>query len=341
MLKIGVLGAGHLGKIHIRLLLELKDRYRLVGIFDPDPEKVKGVRSEMDTEVRAFSSMEELVKEVDVVDIVTPTLDHYECAAFALKHSRHVFVEKPMTRTPEEARSLVRLTEESNMKLQVGHVERYNPAFKTALPYLQRPMFIESHRLAPFNPRGTDVPVVLDLMVHDIDIVLSVVNSNVQRVQASGVAVISDSPDIANARIEFASGAVANLTASRISMKEMRRSRFFQKDAYIAVDMLEKELEVVRVREPEGELNPFAMTLKDNKSGREKEVSYNKPDIATNNPIREELASFADAIEGKREPDVTVQDGYRALDVAHRVTESVRATSGLIEDLGDDGQDAS
>lgn len=332
MLKIGVLGAGHLGKIHIRLLLELKGTYRLIGIYDPDPQKVDEVQKEHDTEIKAFSSMEELVEAVDVMDIVTPTLDHYECAAYALKHSCHVFVEKPMTRSTEEARSLVRLTEESNMKLQVGHVERYNPAFKAAFPHFQKPMFIETHRLAPFNPRGTDVPVILDLMVHDIDLVLSVVNSTVQRVHASGAAVISDSPDIANARVEFASGAVANLTASRISMKEMRRSRFFQKDAYLAVDMLDHSLEIVRIREPEGEANPFAMTLKDEKSGREKEVSYDKPDIEANNPIREELASFAKAIESNKTPDVTVQDGYRAIDLAHRISESVRSTSGLIEE---------
>lgn len=333
MLKIGVLGAGHLGKIHIHLILELKDTYRLVGFYDPDPEKRDALlESHPEDGLKAFSSMEDLVQAVDVVDIVTPTLDHYSCAAYALKRSKHVFVEKPITNTVEEARSLVRLTEESNMKLQVGHVERYNPAFKTAFPYLNRPMFIETHRLAPFNPRGTDVPVILDLMVHDIDIVLSVIGSNVQRVHASGVAVISDSPDIANARIEFTSGAVANLTASRISMKEMRRSRFFQKDAYIAADMLDRSVEVVRIQDTEGEANPFAMTLKDDKSGREKEVSYDRPQVEANNPIREELASFAEAIRHGKEPDVTVQDGYQAIDVAHRVTQSVRSTSGLIED---------
>ncbi len=330
MLKIGVLGAGHLGKIHIRLILELDRIYKLVGVYDPDPDKIQELSSEH--EVRSYSSMEALVEDVEVVDIVTPTLDHYHCAAYALKNSRHVFVEKPLTHSPEDARSLVRLTEESNMKLQVGHVERYNPAFKAAFPYLDRPMFIETHRLAPFNPRGTDVPVILDLMVHDIDIVLSVVNSTVQRVHASGVAVISDSPDIANARIEFANGCVANLTASRISMKEMRRSRFFQKDAYIAVDLLEHSFEVVRIQDPEGEPNPFSMTLEDQKSGRVKEVSYESPDVDKNNPIKEELASFAEAIKSGGTPDVTVQDGFQAIDVAHRVTESVRATSGLIED---------
>ncbi|MFB6258418.1 MAG: Gfo/Idh/MocA family protein, partial [Flavobacteriales bacterium] len=295
-----------------------------------DPEKVKEVEDEHG--ITTYSSLEDLIKDVDVVDIVTPTLDHYDGASLALKHSRHVFVEKPLTNDPEYARSLVRLAEESNMKLQVGHVERYNPAFKTALPYLDRPMFIETHRLAPFNPRGTDVPVILDLMVHDIDIVLSVVNSTVQRVHASGVAVISDSPDIANARIEFANGCVANLTSSRISMKEMRRSRFFQKDAYIAVDMLEHSLEVVRMRDLEGEPDPFSLTLQDDKSGRSKEVSYDRPEVEPNNPIKEELISFWNSIKEGKPPTVSVQDGYQAIDVAHRVMESVRSTSGLIED---------
>lgn len=330
MLKIGVLGAGHLGTIHIRLLLGLVNEYRLVGIYDPDPEKVQKAKESFD--VKGYDSMEALIRDVDVVDIVTPTLDHYRCAAYALKNSCHVFVEKPITKDPKEARSLVQLTEESNMKLQVGHVERYNPAFKAALEHLDRPMFIETHRLAPFNPRGTDVPVILDLMVHDIDIVLSVVNATVQRVHASGVAVISDSPDIANARVEFANGCVANLTASRISMKEMRRTRFFQKDAYIAVDMLERSLEVVHIRDPEGEPDPFAMTLKDEKNGRSKEVHYDKPEIVPNNPIQEELSAFAEAINTGRTPEVTVQDGYRAIELANRIMESVRSTSGLIED---------
>lgn len=330
MLKIGVLGAGHLGKIHIKLILELKNRYRLIGIYDPDPEKVK--EAEEKYGVTAFPSMEDLVSRVDVVDVVTPTLDHYACASYALKNAKHVFVEKPLTRTPDEARSLMELTEESNMKVQVGHVERYNPAFRSALPHLDRPMFIETHRLAPFNPRGTDVPVILDLMVHDIDIVLSTVNSTVKKVHASGVAVISDSPDIANARIEFSNGCVANLTSSRISMKEMRRTRFFQKDAYIAVDLLERSLELVRIQNPQGEEDPFRLVLKDEKSGREKEVLYDRPDVEESNPIKEELDSFAEAIEKDRTPDVTVQDGYMAIDVAYRVLDSVKRTSGLIED---------
>jgi predicted dehydrogenase len=225
MLKVGVLGAGHLGKIHIRLLLELSDQYEFIGFYDPSPEQASAISAEFG--IRSFSTIEALIDAVDVVDIVTPTLAHYDCAAQALKASKHVFIEKPLTETLEEAKTLINLAHEANVKVQVGHVERFNPAFQAALPYLNKPMFIETHRLAQFNPRGCDVPVVLDLMIHDLDIILSVVKSGVRRVSASGVAVVSDTPDIANARIEFDNGCVANLTASRISLKNMRKSRFY------------------------------------------------------------------------------------------------------------------
>ena len=231
MLKIGVLGAGHLGKIHIRQIRELSAVYDLQGFFDPDATNAAAVSEEFG--IRAFGSMEELIAAVDVVDVVTPTINHFECANKALRMSKHVFIEKPLANTVQEARDLMRLAKEADVKVQVGHVERFNPAFISASPYLAQPMFIETHRLAQFNPRGTDVSVVLDLMIHDIDIVLSVVKSSVKKISTSGVAVVSDTPDIANARIEFDNGCVANLTASRISLKNMRKSRFLQKDAYI------------------------------------------------------------------------------------------------------------
>ena len=244
MIKIGVLGAGHLGKIHIRLLKEI-DKYELVGFYDADPEAAKEVEKEFG--VKAFSSIESLIELVDAVDIVTPTITHYDCASKAIKNSKHIFIEKPVTNTIEEAKSLKGLSKEANVHVQVGHVERFNPAFIAARDYCSNPMFIETHRLAQFNPRGTDVSVVLDLMIHDIDIILSVVKSNIKRISASGVAVVSESPDIANARIEFDNGCVANLTSSRISMKNMRKSRFFQKDAYISVDFLDKKVDVIRL----------------------------------------------------------------------------------------------
>ncbi|GAA6773854.1 hypothetical protein AAGS39_46220 [Flavobacterium sp. CGRL2] len=239
MLKVGVLGAGHLGKIHLRLLQQ-SDKYELVGFYDENQENAERISKEFG--YKNFSTIAKLIHAVDVIDIVTPTLSHYKCAKVAIKSGKHIFIEKPIANTVAEAEEIIALAKEYNVKGQVGHVERFNPAFIATKNMIENPMFIETHRLAEFNPRGTDVPVVLDLMIHDIDAILSVVNSKVKDIHASGVSVISDTPDIANARIEFENGCVANLTASRISMKNMRKSRFFQKDAYISVDFLEKKM---------------------------------------------------------------------------------------------------
>lgn len=327
MLKIGVLGAGHLGKIHIRLLLELKNEFELVGFYDPLPENAEKVKEEYN--IPFFNSVEALLDVVDCIDIVTPTLSHYECAALALRKSKHVFIEKPVTETVQEAKTLMNLSHEANVKVQVGHVERFNPAFQGALPYFNRPMFIETHRLAQFNPRGTDVPVVLDLMIHDLDIILSVVKSNIKRISASGVAVVSDTPDIANARIEFDNGCVANLTASRISMKNMRKSRFFQKDAYISVDFLTKELEVVRMEDVVGEAGPFDMVLELGEGKAAKKILFDKPNLDEVNAIKEELRTFHHAIVNDETPVVSLEDGYKALDVAHQILEKLAKNSSL------------
>lgn len=246
MLKAGVLGAGHLGKIHLRLLNQ-SSKYELVGFYDPDTENARKVAQEFG--YTYFPNMDDLIDAVDVVDIVTPTLSHFDCAEKAIRKGKHIFIEKPISNTVEEAQALIELAASYNVKGQVGHVERFNPAFLAVKDSIHNPMFIEAHRLAEFNPRGTDVPVVLDLMIHDIDAVLSVVHSPVKNITASGVSVISQSPDIANARIEFENGCVANLTASRISLKNMRKSRFFQRDAYISVDFLEKKVEVVKMKD--------------------------------------------------------------------------------------------
>ncbi len=323
MLKIGVLGAGHLGKIHIRLIKEISD-FQLVGFFDPNPESAKAVAAEFDT--KAFDSIEELVEEVDAVDIVTPTLSHFDCAVKSIKKSKHIFIEKPITNTVEEARQLIQLAEEADVKVQVGHVERFNPAFIASQPYVKHPMFIEAHRLAQFNPRGTDVSVVLDLMIHDLDIILSMVKSNVRRISASGVAVVSDNPDITNARIEFDNGCVANLTASRISLKNMRKTRIFQKDAYISVDFLEKESEIVRLSEVNGEPDPLSVTIDLGEGKGQKEIYFEKPDVAPNNAIKEELMAFAKSIIYNTNTAVTIHDGYNALDVAHQIIEKLDIT---------------
>lgn len=329
MLKIGVLGAGHLGKIHIRLIKELSDKYEFIGFFDPNKEQAENVAKEFD--IKAFHSLEELLEKVDCVDIVTPTTTHFELASKAIKMSKHVFIEKPITQTTEEARKLLALAHEAEVQVQVGHVERFNPAFRAALPYFDQPMFIETHRLAQFNPRGTDVPVILDLMIHDLDAILSVVDSTVRRISASGVAVVSDTPDIANARIEFDNGCVANLTASRISLKNMRKSRFFQKDAYISVDFLEKEMEVVQMETLDGEAGPYDMVMEMGDGKPDKKIIFDKPEIEPINAIQEELSTFADAINENKAPIVTLEDGLNALAVAEQILAKLKMNGSIME----------
>lgn len=330
MLKIGVFGAGHLGKIHIKLIIELADKYELVGFFDPSDENAATVVN--DFKIRRFEDQNELLDAVDCIDIVTPTIVHYYIASAALKQSKHVFIEKPVAQTSEEARKLMSLSQEAGVKVQIGHVERFNPAFQAGVPYLSKPLFIETHRLAQFNPRGTDVPVVLDLMIHDIDAILSVVRSNVRKISASGVAVVSDTPDIANARIEFDNGCVANLTASRISMKNMRKMRFFQRDAYVSIDFLQKEMEVVRMEDIEGELDPFDMVFDMGNGKPVKKIIFDKPEISPTNAIKEELSTFHDAIVNDTTPIVTLEDGTLALEVALQIMDKLKASSALISD---------
>lgn len=318
MLKIGVLGAGHLGKIHIKCIQNISN-LRLEGFFDPDEENAKLVEKELN--IKKYDSIDALLDEVDIIDIVTPTISHFECAVKSLKKFKHIFIEKPIAATPEEAKQLIEFTKEANVKVQVGHVERFNPAFIAARDYLKRPMFIETHRLAQFNPRGTDVPVVLDLMIHDIDIVLSVVKSNIKRIHASGVPVVSDTPDIANARIEFDNGCVANLTASRISLKNMRKTRFFQKDAYISVDFLDKKTEIIKLKNVEaGNTDPLAMIIDLGKEKGSKQIYFENPEITPINAIQTELESFSNAILNDHIPAVTIDDGFLALDVAYKIT---------------------
>ncbi|NVK51531.1 MAG: Gfo/Idh/MocA family oxidoreductase [Flavobacteriaceae bacterium] len=315
MLKVGVLGAGHLGKIHLRLL-EQSEKYKLVGFFDPFTENAKKVADEFG--YKLFNSVESLIDAVDVVDIVTPTLSHFDCAKQAIEKGKHIFIEKPITKTVLEAEAIRTLASQHHVRGQVGHVERFNPAFTAVKDMIEAPMFIETHRLAEFNPRGTDVPVVLDLMIHDIDIILSVVNSPVKNVHGSGVSVISETPDIANARIEFENGCVANLTSSRISMKNMRKSRFFQKDAYISVDFLEKTAEVVKMKDVPKNPDEFAMILQ-NAEGVKKQIYFDNPEIKSNNAILDELETFADAINNDTTPIVSLKQGAAALRVAQQI----------------------
>lgn len=315
MLKVGVLGAGHLGKIHLRLLNQ-SEKYELVGFYDPLASNAEKVAQEFG--YRVFNSIDALIAEVDVVDIVTPTLSHYDCAVQAIKAGKHIFLEKPISNTVTEAEHIIALAKEYGVKGQVGHVERFNPAFMAVKNKINNPMFIETHRLAEFNPRGTDVPVVLDLMIHDIDAILSVVQSKVKEIHATGTAVISDSPDIANARIEFENGCVANVTSSRISMKNMRKARFFQKDAYISVDYLDKICEVVKMKNAPEVPGDFDLILQ-NAEGVKKQIYYDNPEVASNNAILDELETFADAINNNTTPIVTLEDGTEALRIAHQI----------------------
>jgi predicted dehydrogenase len=317
MLKIGIFGVGHLGKIHLSQLMTMKD-VEVVGFYDPGNANAASVTEQY--QIPRYTIAEELIQAVDAIDIVAPTTQHFKLCEIALRNGKHIFVEKPMTNTMEEAKTLVKLVEEANVKFQVGHVERFNPAFLALKGYNLKPMFIEVHRLAEFNPRGTDVSVILDLMIHDIDIVLSIVQSTISRISASGVAVMSDTPDIANVRIEFHNGCVANLTSSRISLKKMRKMRLFQKDAYIGIDFLDKKTEIIKLKTPE-DAGLFTLDIETN-TGK-KTIAIDNPEVKQSNAIRMELELFRDSILQNKPVAVNVIDGLQALDVAHQILQKI------------------
>lgn len=326
MLKIGVFGAGHLGKIHIQQWKEIEG-IEIVGFYDPNDENAASAIDQYG--VKRYSESNSLLQLCDAVDIVSNTTHHFEIAKAALLLGKHIFVEKPFTNTLEEAQELIKLIKEANVKCQVGHVERFNPALLALGDMKIQPMFIETHRLATFNPRGTDVSVILDLMIHDIDIVLHLVKSPVKRISASGVAVLSETPDIANARIEFDNGCVANLTSSRISLKRMRKMRLFQRDAYISVDFLDKKTEVIKLTDegenPKGIMDvPLEMA-----NGDKKILSVNMPEIPAINAINAELSEFARAIINDLPVKVTAFDGYQAMEVAHLILKKMSMHSQL------------
>jgi len=318
MLKIGVFGVGHLGKFHLNNWKEINNA-ELVGFYDPNDVAAQEVSEKY--QVPRFLDAERLIDAVDAVDIIAPTTYHFELAKMAIRKGRHVFVEKPMANTMQEAQELVNLVRESKIKLQVGHVERFNPAFLAVRQLELNPMFIEVHRLAQFNVRGTEVSVILDLMIHDIDIILSLVKSEVKQISASGVAVMTDTPDIANVRIEFNNGCVANLTSSRISMKKMRKMRLFQKDAYIGIDFLNKKSEVIKLKSPQ-DIDAFSFDL-DTVHGK-KTIAVVNPQVPEVNAIKRELESFRDAILLNTPTVVSEVDGYRAMDVAHQILQKIK-----------------
>jgi predicted dehydrogenase len=319
-LKIGLLGVGHLGKIHLKCI-QASEALELVGFYDPDPTMAQKVAETFNT--KAFSSLDALFDAVEAVDIVTPTTTHFELAKKAAEHGKHIFIEKPLTHTVEEARILKEIVQKQGVKVQIGHVERFNPAFLSLGETKITPMFIEAHRLATFNPRGTDVSVVLDLMIHDIDLILHLVKSEIKQIHASGVAIVSASPDIANARIEFENGCVANLTASRMSLKQMRKVRLFQPDAYISLDFLEKKSQIISLLDENTEGVDFSMLMPLETARGTKWVDIKMPEPVAVNAIQMELETFADSILHNRDIKVTIEDGYRALKVAHQIIESI------------------
>lgn len=320
MLRTGVIGAGHLGKIHIKLLRQ-NPRIQLIGFYDADSKTAK--ETEQQSSVTAFQTAEQLIEKCDAIMVASPTPSHFEYAKSCLQNGKHVFIEKPLTTTIAEAEEIASLEKQTGLIVQTGQVERFNPAFKAAVPYINNPMFIEGHRLAQFNPRGTDVSVVHDLMIHDIDIVLSVVKSKVKNIHASGVAVVSDSPDIANARIEFENGCTANLTASRISMKNMRKSRFFQPNAYISVDFLDKKASILELHEVKGTPDPISVIIDLGEKGR-KQIYIHDPKIENNNAIQDEHEEWIDAILNRKPVTINALAGAAAVRVANQIAETIQ-----------------
>ena len=321
MLKVGLFGVGHLGKFHLNNWKEIEG-VELVGFYDPSDDMAEAVINQYG--LKRYTEPGELIDLIDAADIVAPTTFHFELCKQVILKSKHVFVEKPLANTMEEAKELVKLAKEGNIKMQVGHVERFNPAFLALKEDELHPMFIEVHRLAQFNPRGTDVSVILDLMIHDIDIILSLVKSTVKNIFANGVVVMSDTPDIANVRIEFDNGCVANLTSSRISMKKMRKMRLFQKDSYISVDFLDKKTEIIRLK-TENDQNAFTFDIETNHG--KKTIALKAPAIKDANAIKMELESFRDAIVNNTQTIVSEVDGYRAMDIAHQILSKIKNAS--------------
>lgn len=324
MIKVGVFGVGHLGKYHLNNWREIEG-IELTGFYDPDDTVAKGVEDKY--HIRRYLNINSLLDKVDVADIVAPTNHHFNLCMAAIRKGKHVFVEKPLANTIEEGKRIVEMTKEAGVKVQVGHVERFNPAFLAVKDMELNPMFIEVHRLAQFNPRGTEVSVILDLMIHDIDIILSLVKSDVRNIYASGVAVMTDTPDIANIRMEFHNGCVANLTSSRISMKKMRKMRLFQKDAYIGIDFLEKKSEVIRLQH-EGDPNAFTFDIET--AHGKKTIAVINPETKVVNAIKEELKSFIASIKNNTPTVISEIDGFLAMEVAHKILEKISNSSILV-----------
>ncbi len=317
--KIGLLGVGHLGKFHLNCI-QLCENLELVGFYEPNDSNAQLA---IEKGAKRFTDLDELLQLVDAVDIVTPTFAHFDMAHKAIGLGKHVFIEKPLTETVEQAEILLHLAKAKGVKVQVGHVERFNPAMLAIQDLSLEPMFIEAHRLAVFNPRGTDVSVVLDLMIHDLDIVLSFVKSKIKQIHANGVSIVSTSPDIANARIEFENGCVANITASRISMKNMRKVRIFQRDAYISLDFMEKNAQIIRLYEDDLTNAPSENLIPIETYNGTKHLHLSAPQVEPSNAIQMELFAFGESILHDLPLRVDITDGYEALKIAHLINSKI------------------
>ncbi len=323
-MKVGLVGIGYLGKIHLKLLKELFQEKRIsgLGIYDINYSELERLAKEF--EVQKFESLEELIEKSDVVDIVTPGETHFEIAKKCIENKKHIFIEKPVTKTVEQAVHLKELSEQNKVLIQVGHVERFNPAFLRARPFLGNPLFIEVHRLAVYNPRGTDVSVTLDLMIHDLDLIFNINSSKIKNIYANGIEIISPTTDIANVRIEFENGSVANITTSRLSLKNMRKFRVFQKEAYISIDLLDKKLEVIRIKNVDACTPEDALIFSPGNGMEDKEIIIEKPAVVLVNAIKEELLSFIASIEHQTQPIVSIEEAIRVLDVAYQIEEKIK-----------------
>jgi len=322
-LNVGVIGVGHLGSLHTKMYAQMEGA-TLVGVYDADAAKARTVAEEYKT--KAFASIDELLAAVQAVSIVTTTKSHFDVASKALSRGIHTFIEKPITETIEQAKALIAVADAKQLQIQVGHIERFNAAILALESYNIKPLFIESHRLAQFNPRGSDVAVVLDLMIHDIDLILSLVRSPVERIDANGVAVVSDSADIANARIQFQNGCVANVTASRISQNKMRKMRLFQTDAYISIDFAQGLSEVFRlVDEGDTGAKPTMLLGKIEQGTRKREILYEQPEVREVNALKYELELFLKSVSEGTEPPVSGRDGLQALEVAQEILKRIES----------------
>lgn len=323
-MKLGLAGVGYLGKIHLKLIKEIIQENVLedVCIFDTNNNELNKVSEEF--QVKKCDNLIDLINECEVIDIVTPGETHYEIAKLCIENKKHVFIEKPVTKSVQEAQHLKELADINKVLIQVGHVERFNPAFVSTKKFIDTPLFIEVHRLALYNPRGTDVSVTLDLMIHDLDLILNINPFKIKNIYANGVEIVSHSTDIANVRLEFENGSVANITTSRLSLKNMRKFRVFQKNAYISIDLLEKKSEVVHIKNTDEQTPEDALIFSPGNGIPDKEIVIEKSEIIQLNAIKEELLSFLNNIKNKKRAVVSIEDAIRVLDVAYQIENKIK-----------------